>query len=128
MYSINLQKKLGISRDTLRHYVALGLLHPQRNPKNGYLEYSPEDENGVEFILQAKELGFTLQNIKELRDKVRDANCPHQSILPDLEKNLILVQEKILGLQELGRSLEKIIKNFAKKDCSLKRTQFSIKS
>lgn len=128
MHSTSLQKKLGISRDTLRHYVALGLLLPQRNLRNGYLEYSSEDEKALEFILQAKKLGFTLQNIKELRDKVRDAHCPHQSILPNLEKNLSLVQEKILDLRELRRSLEKIIKNFSKKDCSRKRTPLSMKS
>lgn len=128
MQSNTLQKKLGVSRDTLRHYVAIGLLRPQRNLQNGYLEYTSDDEKALEFILQAKELGFTLGDIKELRDKVRDAECPHQSILPDLEKNLSLVQEKIFSLQELGRSLEKIIKNFAKKDCSRKKTQFSIKS
>ena len=128
MQSSTIQKKLNISRDTLRHYVALGLLQPHRNAQNGYLEYTEKDVKTLEFILQAKELGFTLQHIKELSDKVKNTQCPHQSILPDLEKNLFLVQEKIKGLQDLEKSLLKIIRNFTKKDCSQERTEFSIKA
>ncbi|MCF6336363.1 MAG: MerR family transcriptional regulator [Gammaproteobacteria bacterium] len=50
----------------IRHYVRVGLLHPKRNPVNDYQLFSDFDVKRVNFIRQAKGLGFSLSDIQEI--------------------------------------------------------------
>ena len=61
-----------VTVDTVRHYVALGLLKPRRNPGNGYQEFSPKDLARLRFIRGARELGFRLEDIQAI---FADAEC-----------------------------------------------------
>lgn len=117
MYSKEIREKTGVSRDTLRHYVEIGLLKPDKDPKNEYLIYSEKDLETLNFILQAKNLGFSLEEIGDIENKISEAICPHQSILPDLYKKLDSVQEKIKTLKIIEKHFKKIITDFKKKDC-----------
>ena len=38
-----ISKALGISIETIRHYVQEGIIAPHKNPENNYWEYSSED-------------------------------------------------------------------------------------
>lgn len=55
----------GLSVRTLRHYDAIGLLCPARNPENGYREYSESDLDHLQQILFFRECGFPLSVIRE---------------------------------------------------------------
>lgn len=48
----------GVSVRTLHHYDEIGLLCPDRNPDNGYREYSEKDLDLLQQILFFKECGF----------------------------------------------------------------------
>jgi len=52
----------GLSRETLRFYEKLGLIHSRRLP-NGYRRYSPETLTLVMYIRTAQQLGFSLSEI-----------------------------------------------------------------
>ena len=54
----------GISVRTLHHYDKIGLLCPDRDPDNGYRNYSDEDLDLLQQILFFKECGFSLTDIK----------------------------------------------------------------
>ena len=56
----------GISVRTLHHYDQIGLLQPDRNPENGYREYSEKDLDLLQQILFFKECGFSLAVIRKL--------------------------------------------------------------
>ena len=58
----------GLSVRTLHHYDAIGLLCPQRNPENGYREYSEENLDCLQQILFFRECGFPLSVIRELME------------------------------------------------------------
>lgn len=55
----------GLSVRTLRYYDAIGLLHPARNPENGYREYCENDLDRLQQILFFRECGFPLSVIRE---------------------------------------------------------------
>lgn len=59
-----LAKQSRTKPDIIRYYTRIGLLQPQRNPKNGYRLYRTIDINWVRFVLQAKKLGYTLEEIR----------------------------------------------------------------
>ncbi|MFN2494232.1 MAG: MerR family transcriptional regulator, partial [Pyrinomonadaceae bacterium] len=59
-------KRSGVSIDTLRYYERLRLLPPTRRSAGGFRLYAPEHVERVQFIKQAQELGFSLDEIKGL--------------------------------------------------------------
>jgi len=56
----------GLRIDTVRYYEREGLLNKPARTASGYRNYSPEAVARLRFICQAKELGFSLNEIKEL--------------------------------------------------------------
>ena len=61
-----LAKALGVSQDALRFYEKQGLINPSLRTAAGYRLYSTEDVKQVKFILSAKRVGFTLNEILSL--------------------------------------------------------------
>ncbi|NRP37428.1 MULTISPECIES: MerR family transcriptional regulator [unclassified Marinobacterium] len=59
-------KLLSITPDTVRFYTRSGLLKPQINPDNGYKHFSPSDINRLKFILAARSLGFSIDDVREI--------------------------------------------------------------
>ena len=59
-------RQLGVSTDTLRYYEKHGLLTPSSRSAVGYRFYSEDDYKQMAFILRAKNVGFSLAEIKEL--------------------------------------------------------------
>jgi Hg(II)-responsive transcriptional regulator len=59
-------RKAGFSVDTVRYYERRGLINPATRSASGYRQYSTEDIRRLRFIQHAKELGFTLEEIRQL--------------------------------------------------------------
>ncbi|MBC3765957.1 Zn(2+)-responsive transcriptional regulator [Neptunicella marina] len=61
-----LAKQAGISVDTLRFYESKGLVKASERSEGGYRLYSQADSERLNFILQAKKVGFSLKEIQQL--------------------------------------------------------------
>jgi len=61
-----LAERAQVSVDTVRFYEQRGLLPQAARSHSGYRQYSPGDAKRLQFIVHAKELGFTLEEIKQL--------------------------------------------------------------
>jgi MerR family transcriptional regulator, thiopeptide resistance regulator len=67
MYLIRqLAAKYGITRTSLLHYDAIGLLSPSARTKAGYRMYSEEDDRKLQNILLFRSMGISLEHIKQL--------------------------------------------------------------
>jgi DNA-binding transcriptional MerR regulator len=67
--------RLGLSTPTLRYYESLGLLgEPERSP-SGYRLFDEDDEERVRFILRAKALDLSLDEIGSLLELWREGSC-----------------------------------------------------
>ncbi|MGE3406408.1 MAG: MerR family transcriptional regulator [Pirellulales bacterium] len=112
----------GTSIETIRFYEREGLLlEPERRP-SGYRQYDEATVERLGYIRRAKELGFTLTEIKELLDlSFAHSNCDH--IRQRAEDKISDIQQKIRSLQLMKRSLGKIVERCGKKnstdDCPL---------
>ena len=58
-----LDREIGVNGDTVRFYTRIGFLNPVKDPVNGYKEYSPKDRRFLRFILSARQLGFSVNDI-----------------------------------------------------------------
>jgi len=61
-----LSQKTDVSIDTVRYYEQRGLIPPAARTASGYRQYSAGDVTRLKFIVQAKDLGFTLEEIGQL--------------------------------------------------------------
>lgn len=69
-----LAKRSGISASTLRYYEKLGLLRRASRNASGYREYTKEALDQLALIQRAKELGFSLREIRGLLARPRGAS------------------------------------------------------
>ena len=101
-------KRAGVGIDTVRYYERSHLLPtPERRP-SGYRQYDGGDVQRLSFIHRAKELGFTLDEIRELltlstdRERgVRGIKARAATRLADLDARIREMQRVRSGLQKL---------------------------
>jgi MerR family copper efflux transcriptional regulator len=82
----------GFSVKTLHHYEEEGLAEPAGRTEAGYRLYGEEEVARLKFIKQAKLLGLTLEEIKELVSLA--AGCNEGEIVPSLKDILEVQLEK----------------------------------
>jgi MerR family transcriptional regulator, copper efflux regulator len=102
-------KRSGVGIETIRFYEREGLLQePQRRP-SGYRQYDVSTVQRLEYIRRAKELGFTLAEIRELLELsfAAQRGCDH--IRQRAEAKITDIENKIHSLQKMRRSLRKIV-------------------
>ena len=105
-----LAKRLNISADTIRHYVRSGLLNPQRDPENGYKRFTQDDLKRLQFILQAKSLGFSLNDIQTIMDQSSHGESPCPQVREIMAVRLRETEAKIAAMQatygQMQRAME----------------------
>lgn len=110
MYLIGqLAKRCKVSSDTLRFYEKNGLLEPAGRSESGYRLYSEENLSRVNFILRAKTIGLSLDEIRELLDIRLEASqhsCAEVKAIT--QTKLDDVDIKIAELMRIRLALKKI--------------------
>ncbi|MCG6346485.1 Zn(2+)-responsive transcriptional regulator [Vibrio fluvialis] len=104
-----LAKRCGVSTDTLRFYEKNALISPAGRSDSGYRLYDEENQKQVGFILKAKELGLSLEEIKELleiRLEATEHSCAEVKSITSAK--LALIDEKIAELTRIRSALKKI--------------------
>jgi MerR family transcriptional regulator, copper efflux regulator len=103
-------RRSGVGIETIRYYEREGLLHePQRRP-SGYRLYDAATLKRLEYICRAKELGFTLGEIKELLELSFAASERQVEIRRRAEAKVTAIEDKIRSLQSMRRMLLSIVK------------------
>jgi DNA-binding transcriptional MerR regulator len=96
----------GISIDTIRFYEKHGLLKRSPRTEGGFRLFGAGDIETLNFVRKAQELGFSLNEIRELL-MLRAEHVPACSHVKELlEQKLTAVGQKITELQSLERSLK----------------------
>jgi len=104
-----LAKTCGVSTDTLRFYEKNGLIKPNARSESGYRLYSATSEKEVNFVLKAKSLGLSLDEIKELlniRLEASEHSCAEVKAITSTK--LQAIDQKIQELQHIRQVLKKI--------------------
>lgn len=103
MKTSEVEERLGISRQTLIYYESEGLIHPQRE-KNNYRNYDEQDIKKLKTILELRNMGISLENIKHIFHGDRSI----KDILDQQQLNLQKDQAKIEQLtQSISLYLQK---------------------
>ena len=98
-------KATGISAKMIRYYEQIGLILPAHRSDAGYRLYTDEDVHTLTFIRSARDLGFSVESIKDLlalwQDRSRQSADVKKIALSHIEK----LNEKIGELQAMVHTL-----------------------
>lgn len=115
-----LSKKTGVSIHTIRFYENKGLIQGVMNEDvktNNYRSYDESHVERISVIKEAKEVGFTLSEIKVLLDKWYRGTFSKEDQLRFFEAKINEVDNKISQLKKIKRRLEKVIKDIERGEC-----------
>ena len=101
--------RAGIGLETVRYYERIGLLEEPRRTSSGYRLYNPADLSRLNFIKRAKELGFSLDDIRELIALRVDGDSECSDVARRAENRLADVRQRIEGLERMRKGLEELI-------------------
>jgi MerR family copper efflux transcriptional regulator len=101
------QAALGI--ETVRFYEKQGLLlEPQRSSSN-YRLYPEEEVARLRFIKRAKELGFSLREVRELLQLHDDPQATKGEVRERTEAKIADIRKKIADLSRMLAALETLV-------------------
>jgi MerR family copper efflux transcriptional regulator len=99
----------GVGIDTVRYYERNRLLPQAARRLSGYREYGDGDVQRLRFIRRAKELGFTLAEIRELLALSTDRERGVRGVKARAEARVTEVERRIRELQQVRRGLKRLI-------------------
>ena len=108
-----LAKESGVTPDAVRYYTRMGLLHPKRNPVNGYRLYNLKEINWLKFIRQAKSLGFTLHEIQRIMQSRKEGHVPCHDVRKILQYRIEENRQHLKDLMSLQNRMETALLQWA---------------
>ena len=101
-------KATGVSAKMIRHYESIGLIPAADRRTSNYRDYGAEDVHRLGFIRRARDLGFSIEEIRELlklwgdRDRSsRDVKALTLDHIKDLDGKIALLTEMRATLSHL---------------------------
>lgn len=106
-----LAKRAGVGVETVRFYEREGLIaEPRRQASSRYRQYERGAVQRLLFIRQAKELGFSLREIRELLELRVDPSSSCDDVRERAVAKIATIEARIDRLQEMKRALERLSK------------------
>jgi MerR family copper efflux transcriptional regulator len=85
-------KATGISAKMIRHYEMIGLMPKASRGESGYRRYQPSDLHLLRFVRQARAVGFSTTDIKQLLALWQDRRRPAREIKRLAQQHLTDIQ------------------------------------
>ncbi|MBE1162710.1 MerR family DNA-binding protein [Dyella acidiphila] len=102
-------KRAGVQIDTIRYYEREGLLPEPLRRASGYRSYNESVIGRLRFIRRAKELGFTLEEIRDLLGLSADRHRGVKEVKQRAEQRLASIDARIAELTRIRQGLEQLI-------------------
>jgi DNA-binding transcriptional MerR regulator len=103
-----LSRTTGVKVPTIRYYEQMGLMTEPERSEGNQRRYTRTERERLSFIKHARELGLTIEAIRELIDLSRHPERPCGQADRIAAEQLDAVREKIAKLRRLENELERI--------------------
>ena len=97
----------------VRYYTRIGLIKPSGQQENGYRLFRPRDASRMRFIRMAKQLGFTLSEIKEITQHADEGESPCEGVRKIIQLHIQENRVRIGEMLELQNRMEQALKKWA---------------
>ena len=110
-----LAKRLGLNPQTIRYYERIGLLpKPERTPA-GYRLYGEADERRLRFVKNARDVGLTLGEVKEVLAFHERGEPPCAYVTGAIARRSREVERQIEELARFKRNLDELYERARKR-------------
>lgn len=98
-------RRASVGVETVRFYERQGLLEKPPRTKSGYRQYPLEAVSRLGFIKKAKEVGFSLKEIKELLSLRLDTTATCEDVRSRAQVKIHEIEQKVQALQRMKQAL-----------------------
>ena len=102
-------KASGVSAKMIRHYESLGLFPEAARTEAGYRQYGEKDVNTLRFIRHSRDLGFSLEQIRELLGLWQDRRRPSRQVKALALAHIHELDAKLQELQAMKATLAHLV-------------------
>jgi Cu(I)-responsive transcriptional regulator len=104
----DLARETGVKVVTIRYYEQAGLLPDPPRTEGNYRTYTTGHVRRLQFIRRLRDLGFTLDQVRELLQLASDSKQACDQVDRITHEHLVTVQQKIRDLQKLASELRRL--------------------
>lgn len=113
MLTVNeLAKQSTAPAHVVRYYARIGLIKPSGQQDNGYRLFKPRDANRMRFIRMAKQLGFTLSEIREITEHADEGESPCADVRKIIQRHIRENRARIDEMLNLQNRMEQALKKW----------------
>ena len=105
----HLARITGTKVETVRYYERIGLLPAPARTAGNYRAYGPDHLNRPSFVRRARDLGFSIEQVRELLGLADDRDRSCEAVDAISREHLRQVERKIADLVALRRELDGLI-------------------
>ncbi len=102
--------KSGLPAKTIRYYEEIGLIRADRRG-NGYRDYSDRDVRRLHFVHRARDLGFSVEECRQLLSLYDDEARESSEVKQLAETKLQEIENRIAELTSLKNALQHLVRN-----------------
>lgn len=102
-------ERSGVSAKTIRYYESIGLIPSADRRTNGYRAYDAADVHTLQFIRRAHNLGFSVDEIRNLLDLWQDGKPAGIKVKAPATRHLRELDQKIEELESRRRTLAHLV-------------------
>ena len=106
-----LAQNTGTKAETIRYYEKIGLLEAPARSEGNYRKYGASDQGRLSFVRRARELGFSIDQIRELIAFAEHGEHECSSVDDVVRLHITDINKKIRDLQALQIELKRMIGN-----------------
>lgn len=99
-------ERSGISPKMIRYYEQIGLLDTAKRSNSGYRIYSNQDIKNLCFLRQARDLGFSSKQMKELLNLWKNTDRQSADVKQLTLQHIVTLKQKIAQLQDMVSLLQ----------------------
>src|SRR6478609_2781081 len=102
-------KASGVKAKMIRHYEGVGLFPEPARTESGYRQYSDNEVSTLRFIRHSRDLGFSIEQIRELLGLWQNRKRPSRQVRALAQAHLQELDEKLRELQAMKATLEHLV-------------------
>jgi MerR family gold-responsive transcriptional activator of gol and ges genes len=100
----------GVNAKLIRHYESIGIIPKASRSRGGYRTYAEADVHILSFVKRARNLGFSMKEIKKLVSLWRNKNRSSAEVKSLAVKHVVEMEQKITELQQMVKTLRHLAK------------------
>ena len=102
-------KASGVSAKMIRHYESVGLFPQAARTDSGYRQYGDREVNTLRFVRQARDLGFSIEQIRALLGLWQNRRRPSRQVKALAQAHIEELEQKLEELRLVKATLEHLV-------------------